>query len=139
MKVILLGAGASKSYIDSPTKIQMPIAMDFFNSFYQLPIASNPWVLIGDIISFLYEYKNITPTEAINYLTSGVSIEELHSEIGEIRDNYLEQKIFFPVISTSYKAYNQLLFLFASVLNEIQNGPISLAHKHIASVLNTDD
>ncbi len=38
-----------------------------------------------------------------------------------------------------YRAYNELVFLFASVINEIQNGPVSGPHRSIARMLAPDD
>lgn len=38
-----------------------------------------------------------------------------------------------------FKAYTELIFLFTSVLNEIQNGPPSKAHIKLASLLNPED
>ncbi|MBI2786742.1 MAG: hypothetical protein HYX60_10780 [Legionella longbeachae] len=140
MKVVLLGAGASKSYSQSPTKIRMPIAKDFFRTFNQLQISNNPWVLIGDIIVYLCETKKLQLHEVEPYLNSGIDIEDLHSEIETARDEWLKEpsKFGFSLINP-YKAYNQLLFLFASVINEVQNGPISLAHINIASFLGKND
>jgi hypothetical protein len=53
MRVLLLGAGASKSYNSSPTGKRMPIARDFFPTFYDLKIADDPWVLRGSIMDYL--------------------------------------------------------------------------------------
>ena len=36
-------------------------------------------------------------------------------------------------------AYNQLVFLFASILNEIQNGPVSIPYAFLASELTSED
>ena len=39
MRAILLGAGASKSYDQSPTGQRMPIARDFFDTFDKLDLS----------------------------------------------------------------------------------------------------
>jgi hypothetical protein len=52
MNVYLLGAGASKSYEESKTGAKLPLANDFFETFNNLDISSNGWVLVGDIINY---------------------------------------------------------------------------------------
>ena len=79
MRVILLGAGASKSYGASPTGQRMPIAKDFFPTFFKLDAAANLWVLRDGLIHYLQTEKGIRDTDA--YLSAGVDIEEIHSEI----------------------------------------------------------
>jgi len=138
MKVFLLGAGASKSYTQSPTAAKMPIAKDFFQTFDSLEISSDPWVLIGAIINYLENTRSMTALQVHDFLRSGVDIEELHSEIEKNRDELLaeanEANWMIP-----YKAYNQLVFLFTSVINEIQNGPVSRSHLNIARTLSDND
>lgn len=77
-KLILLGAGASKSYSKSKTGIRMPIAIDFFETFRKLEISANPWVLIGHLINYVVEYRNISLENFENF---NEDIEILHSEI----------------------------------------------------------
>jgi hypothetical protein len=138
MKIFLLGAGASKSYAQSPTNAKMPIAKDFFQTFDSLKISSDPWVLIGAIINYLETTRSMTPLQVHDFLRSGVDIEVLHSEIERNRDELLaaanEASWMIP-----YKAYNQLVFLFTSVINEIQNGPVSRSHLNIAKTLSEND
>lgn len=45
MIVVLLDAGASKAYGNSPTGVRMLVAVDFFDTFEKLSIAENPWFL----------------------------------------------------------------------------------------------
>jgi len=135
LKTFLLGAGASKSYNQSPTGVKMPIARDFFQTFNSLNISSNPWVKIGDIVNYLRDNYGVSPTDFIYF---NGDIEEIHSEIGE----WLKQSILnVDDIDTIliHKLYMQLLFLFSSVINEIQNGPISKPHINIAKILTPDD
>ena len=63
---------------------------------------------------------------------SGVDIEAIHSEIEEYRDSrrgHVLESYF------SSRAYNELVFLFSSVLNEIQNGPMSKPHLRLAEMI----
>lgn len=119
MRVILLGAGASKSYDQSPTGQRMPIARDFFDIFDKLDLSTNPWVLIGSIIVFLEDDLGIGRGGAFDYLRSGIDIEDLHSQIEVARDTQLKSDGLVGAM-TPYKAFNELLFLFAAVINDIQ-------------------
>ena len=132
MRVILMGAGASKSYDKSPTGTKMPIAKDFFPTFFKLNIANNPWVLRGAIAEYIRNERGIdNPDE---YLNSGIDIEELHSEIA------LKLSKSSKIERFQYaKPYQELLFLFASTLNEIGNGEVSKAHLDLANFLNPED
>jgi hypothetical protein len=136
MRVVLLGAGASKSYSDSPTGARMPLARDFFQTFFKLSIAKNPWVLRDGLTYYLKEECGINDPDA--YLLSGVDIEAIHSEIAlrlaaVARDQSSIKRIIYS------KPYIQLIFLFAATLNEIGNGPVSSTHLELAHFLGSDD
>tara|TARA_R110001583_G_scaffold158217_1_gene310175 strand:+ start:3332 stop:4741 length:1410 start_codon:yes stop_codon:yes gene_type:complete len=133
MNVYLLGAGASKSYDVSKTSERLPLANDFFNTFNKLDISANGWVLIGDIINYVRENRNIP---AFDFSSFSEDIENLHSEIQD-RYLYAIKKDHVEDIFRYGKAFTQLVFLFSSVINEIQNGPESKFHKNL--VLNLDD
>ena len=136
MKVFLLGAGASKSYNESPTGEAMPVALDFFQTFNRLTISENPWVLIGALYGYLLE-KGIS--DPYSYLDAGVDIEALYSEI-ETELKTVANSLDGPLANLqARRAYIQLTFIFASTINEIQNGPPSLAHKNIAQNLTSND
>lgn len=138
MRVILLGAGASKSYDRSPTGQRMPIARDFFDIFDKLDLSTNLWVLIGSIIVFVEDDLGMGRGSAFDYLRSGIDIEDLHSQIEVARDTKLKSDGLVAAM-TPYKAFNELLFLFAAVINDIQNGPPSLAHMKLVDGLTSDD
>ncbi|HHF3200075.1 TPA: hypothetical protein ACPJ13_000096 [Vibrio alginolyticus] len=139
MRVILLGAGASKAYSESPTGVRMPIACDFFDTFDKLEISENPWVLQDGVIEFIRREYNVDPYQ---YLRSGIDIEDFHSDI----EDKLKKSIEEPGEGAqellkfyNHKAFNQLIYIFSSVINEIQNGPISKPHVRLAKLLNHDD
>jgi len=136
MRVFLLGAGASKNYGASPTGQRMPIARDFFQTFDRLDISSNPWVLQEGILGYLTK-KGVTDPHA--YLRSGIDIEELHSEIEAVRDAAMQSGESPLDYYEPYRAYNELVFLFAAVINEIQNGPESEPHRSLARLLSPGD
>src|SRR5688572_20650715 len=142
MKVVLLGAGASKAYSQSLANVRMPIAKEFFKTYSQLAVSENNWVLVGFLINYLIKYNHIS--SAIDFANYDKDIEEIHSEI-EIKlkallDDQAElNDETFSDIHLCFKAYTQLIYLFASVLNEIQNGPVSKAHVNLINHLNSND
>jgi hypothetical protein len=141
MKVILLGAGASKSYSASLSKVRMPIAKDFFQTFRKLSISENTWVLIGNIINYLKKYHHISDFEEFDKYNK--DIEEIHSEIELRLKGYLDDKAESREVTEGtricFKAYTELIFLFSSVINEVQNGPVSGAHLNLVSRLKAND
>lgn len=136
MRVILLGAGASKSYDSSPTGKRMPIARDFFPTFFSLDIADNPWALRHGLIFYLQHECGIDDPD--EYLMSGVDIEAIHSEIALKLDEVAREPNSINRI-VSANPYIQLIFLFATTLNEIANGPVSQSHLDLARFVDSGD
>ena len=126
MRVILLGAGASKSYGDSPTGQRMPIANDFFPTFFNLNAAANPWVLRDGLIHYLQSQKGIKDTDA--YLAAGVDIEEIYSEIA-VRLASVEKEAGGLDRIVLSRPYNQLIFLFRDDTERDRKWP-GLAEPH---------
>jgi hypothetical protein len=62
----------------------MPIARDFFPTFQKLDISANPWVLVEGLLGYLQQMRNIS--DPSGFLSSGIDIEALHTEIEEDRD-----------------------------------------------------
>jgi len=135
MKAYLLGAGASRAYELSPTGLRMPLARDVFEKYSKLNISSNSWVLVGEIINHVSQSRGIPPEDFGRF---NEDIEEFFSEIEASLLDAIEGNDEIEIIWES-KILNQLLFLFASVVNEIQNGPISEAHRNIARSLSPQD
>lgn len=113
----------------------MPLARDVFETFTKLAIAANPWVLIGAIVEYVSSSRGI-PRE--NFLYFNDDIEELHSEMHERLIEAIRKSDELGCVEYS-RISNQLVFLFASVINEIQNGPVSEAHLAIANTLEAAD
>lgn len=137
-RTVILGAGASKSYDKSKTGVRMPVAIDFFETFRKLDISKNPWVLIGNIITYIAERNK---EDILEFLNFSEDIEMLHSEIQEKLYEALKRGNFF---SKDYdvrllKSFNELIFVFVSVINEIQNGDISKPHLNLAKQLSKND
>lgn len=135
MKLFILGAGASKAYNDSKTGVKMPIACDFFDTYDKLNIANNLWVLQGQIHLYVMNKFGIDP---YTYFRSGIDIENFHSSIEadiqkEIEAGNENESMFHQM------SYNELIYLFSFVINEIQNGSISKPHLKLAECISEDD
>lgn len=135
MKAFVLGAGASRAYDQSPTHQRMPLARDVFQVFSNLNISGNPWALRGDIVKYVSESRGIPPDAFISF---NDDIEEFYSEVEGILSETIQRGDKMETILTS-RIVNQLIFLFASVINEVQNGPASDVHRNIARTLSADD
>lgn len=135
MNTYIIGAGASKSYSKSPTGLKMPVAKEFFKTFNNLKISESPFVLIGNVLNYLKKYHDINPIESMNY---NEDIEVLYSEVEDQLNNALVSGNIIDKIEF-LSVYNQLVFLFTSVVNEIQNGPVSKAHNNLISQLGEND
>lgn len=135
MRTFIIGAGASKAYSESPTNCRMPISNDFFQTFNKLDISNDLRVLIGDIINICKEDFDI---DVMDFHTFSFDIEEFYTHIEQKLITQMQEGNIFDNIYY-YKAYKQLIFLFTSVINEIQNGPISEAHKNLIYSLNEND
>ncbi|HEU0078847.1 MAG TPA: hypothetical protein VFQ76_14430 [Longimicrobiaceae bacterium] len=134
MRAWVLGAGASKSYGASPTGQRMPIARDFFRTFQALDLYANPWVLWTKLAGYLER----TGRDPESFLAGDVDIEELHSEIeAEYLPAVEDGEQLLKVLT--YGPYAELMFLFAAVVNAIQNGPLSAAHEKLAARMGPED
>lgn len=120
----------------------MPMARDFFKTYQSLPIAADPRVLVGKILQFGKDYLNLNYEEMFE---ANLDIEELHSRIEEellrLRSRATLPGFAIEEVDLLFVsgAYDQLVFLFASVLNEVQNGPVSEWHVRLANALNAED
>ncbi len=142
MRVVVLGAGASKAYSSSKSGCTMPMARDFFKTYQDLSIAADRRVLVDKILLFGKDYLNLNYDEMFE---ADLDIEDLHTrieyELLRLRLRAVQPDFGIEEIELMFVsgAYDQLIFLFASVLNEIQNGPVSEWHLRLANALNAED
>lgn len=136
MRALVLGAGASAAYSQSPTGLRMPVARNFFQAVTSLPQSEHPWVMLHGLFTYLEDYRGVEP---VPYLYSPIDIEELHSEVYEAALTSLREHGMNLDLMHLFKAHHELVFLFAYTLNLIQNGPTSLVHQRLASLLRPDD
>lgn len=142
-RVIVLGAGASASYTDSLTEIRPPLAREIVRAYHQLEISANRYVLIGDIVNYIRDTRGLDPAdfnkwdEDIESVLTEIN-EEIRHLSAEITKNP-EDKLAFGRLVQVTRAYNQFIFLFSCIFNEIQNGPISIPYMLLATELLPND
>lgn len=142
-RVVVLGAGASCSYTDSPTGERPPLANQIIPTYFKLDISENRYVLIGNILNYVQKTRGIKPEDFPSW---NDDIERFLTEIDQeivslspkICANTLNEteSLRFLLLQNTY---NQLIFLFASILNEIQNGPVSIPFALLANELGEND
>ena len=143
-RVIVLGAGASCSYIESPTGYRPPLAREILSTYHKLAISENRYVLVGHLINYVRNTRGVPPEEFASW---DEDLETFFSEIDEEVTEFTEriksgEKLDgkeFVNYSITTGAYNQLIPLFASIFNEIQNGPISIPYMMLANELSEED
>ncbi|MBL7876768.1 MAG: hypothetical protein JNL53_13965 [Cyclobacteriaceae bacterium] len=140
--VYLLGAGASHGYYKSKANVHPPLAKNYFSTFYNLLISGDLEVKIGFIANYIRDTRGILPVE--QPLKFNEDIESIFAEIDrKLRasfDRTKKRKKGDVVDSFSYmKAYDQFVFWFAHVLNEIQNGDICPIYKSLVNNSNKAD
>jgi hypothetical protein len=143
-RAIVLGAGASCSYSESPTGLRPPLAKEIIKSYGKLDISENRYVLVGHLINYVRDTRGVLPSEFGSW---DEDVETFFSEVDEEvsqlalqakRQKRLSSEEFYRY-NLAIGAYNQMIFLFASIFNEIQNGPISIPYMLLASELKEDD
>lgn len=143
-RVIVLGAGASCSYLKSSTGLRPPLAREIISTFNKLDISENRFVLVGHIINYVRDTRGVPPSDFGSW---DEDLESFFSEVDEevaVMAEKVQNGVKFST-EEFYKyilavgAYNQLIFLFASIFNEIQNGPVSIPYTLLADELNHND
>src|SRR5258708_35339330 len=136
-KLYIFGAGASHPYVGSKTRKQLPLAANFFKIFNELAISEDSDVTIGHIINFVRDIRGIS----VDHLNDwNENVESLLTDIEAGISTYtsgLDKNYEKAVLYIS--AYTQLIFLFSTILNEIQNGDICSNYKRIVDSCNPGD
>lgn len=124
--VYILGAGASKGYSGSKTSVNPPLASELFTVYNKLDIACDRHVRVGDIITYVRDTRGVAEWEFMNW---NENIEEFLTEIEDKILYIYKQKrkgndLLDHEIIYLQKVYDRMIFLFTSILNEIQNGSL---------------
>jgi hypothetical protein len=123
----LFGAGASHHYARNAFGVPVPLANGFFKAFHRLPTSQGFDAHIGPFISFLEHYRGVSPEKAVEW---DVNIEDfmtsVERELEELKESTTArdrtEEEFLRAFSYA-TVFNNMTFIFASVLNEAQNGP----------------
>lgn len=136
-RVYLFGAGASHSYSLSPTKKNPPLAKNFFSTLYDLNLAKDPYVLLGNIVKYISVTRNISPIEIIHWEEN---IESFLAEIDEkLSDFSVAKELGLEEAFLYGRVYDEMLFVFTYLLNIIQNGPTCQNYNSLVQQLNLED
>lgn len=142
-RVFLMGAGASCAYDASPTGIAPPLASGMIAAYNSLSISGNRYVLVGELVNYIRDTRGIHPVD-FDYWDE--NIEEFFTEIANALSKLALKKrrdeltvAEFPAFFIASKLKNQLVFLLASILNEIQNGPVCESYRVFADSICNDD
>jgi hypothetical protein len=141
----VLGAGASFAYRESRTGVRPPLARDFFRTYAELDISEDFHVRVGDIVNFVRDRYGI-PRERFNEFNEDAEAfmtlvdGELNSLASQVR-TWREAKDYESAVEFAHivKVYDQMIFLFAHVLNSIQQGPPYIQYCHLAGILDATD
>lgn len=139
----ILGAGASHDYADSYSGVRSPLASGFFSAYAQLPISEDFEVRVGNIVNYVHDHHGIPPERfSIFSMNAEAFMTEVDEKIRLLADEMKQRKLndrelgnFFSWIKT----YDQMIFLFAHVLNETQNGPMPKQYTKLVSMCDDSD
>jgi hypothetical protein len=127
----IFGAGASYAYDQSPTGVRPPLARGFFQSYKDLPISEDLEVRVGDLINHVRDTYGLSYNK-FNSFNQDIEKFMTHLDIqvrqmASMRSELLNYDKPEPLVRfwQSIRVYDEMLFLIAHVLNEIQNGPVS--------------
>ena len=127
----LFGAGASHHYHLNAFGVPVPLASGFFKAYHHLPISWGFDYHVGPFNNFLEEYRGVTP-ETIGQFDESIEafMTSVESELEQIKerakDHHLTGDEYAHALSYAM-VFTNMNFIFASVLNEAQNGsPMSL-------------
>lgn len=137
MITYLFGAGASHGYSESSTMLSPPLAKNFFSTYGKLDIAADRFVRVGSIINYVRDTRGLNPIEFAYWEEN---IEDFLTEIDDQIENPKKvSALDFADKFSLDKSYTEMLFLFSSVLNEIQNGEICSNYAALCKTLADDD
>lgn len=148
MKTFWLGAGASCSYDGSHTGVRPPLASNLFSRFFELEIAEDPHVIIGNLVNYVRDTRGLS---AEQFGLFSENAEDFLTELDDVVN------ILAPLVPKLHKnrspgggvvfgnfwsvsaAYDQTVWLFARILNAIQNGDLSAEYLELIRQANPED
>jgi len=117
--------------------------MVFFDAYCKLDISTDIEVRVGDIVNYVRDEYSISPEDFCEFKEN---VEPFMTRLDAyVRDQmqikkYKKEKLVeFVVLLNRVRAHDQMIFLFAHVLNEIQNGPVSSDYRRLVGDLSNLD
>jgi len=139
----LFGAGASHHYTLNPFAEPVPLANGFFEAFNNLPTSQGFQAHVGPFINFLEHYRGVPPEKAGAWCEN---IEDFMTSIEQELDGLRESLRQRPFTAEEFRralsyalVFNNMTFIFASVLNEAQNGPSMSLYQAILETAGPND
>jgi len=139
----LFGAGASHHYALNAFCVPVPLANGFFKAFHRLPTSQGFDGHIGPFVSFLEHYRGISPEKAGQW---NADIEDfmtsVERELEELRESTRGRDLTAEEFQRAFSyatVFNNMTFIFASVLNEAQNGPSMSLYRAILDFCGPND
>ena len=127
MNAYVFGAGASHAYSESPTGVLPPLAKDVFSAYSRLAISGDRYVRVGAIVNYIRDTRGVDPFDFSGW---NEYIEDVLTELEEaIASSAKDPDAIDQKWIQMQKAYTEMVFLFSSILNEIQNGPLCGAYQ----------
>ncbi|MGD0780758.1 MAG: hypothetical protein ABR954_08310 [Dehalococcoidales bacterium] len=143
--VYIFGAGASYAYDQSPTGVCPPLARGFFQAYKDLPISEDLEVRVGELINHVrdtyglsYEKFNSFDQDIEKFMTH-LDIQLRQMALMRPKNKKTDTPDSFIRFWQSVRVYDEMLFLIAHVLNEIQNGPVSSLYSAIVNTSGPQD
>ena len=143
--VYIFGAGASYAYEQSPMGVRPPLAKGFFQAYKDLPISEDLEVRVGDLINHVRDVYGL-PYDEFNRFNQDIERFMTHLDIqvrqmASMRLELVKRDAPDSLIRfwQSVRVYDEMLFLIAHVLNEIQNGPVSSLYSAILNISDPQD
>lgn len=142
--VYLFGAGASRGYYRSVTGVHPPLATNYFSTFSNLAISGDFLVKIGFIVNYIRDTRGIPPErQPIDF---DESIELVFAELDDKLNLVFESSLrtspdidkFVEQVSLG-KTYDQFIFWFSQVLNEVQNGDVCTIYSKLIERVTPED
>lgn len=141
----IFGAGASCAYDQSPTRVRPPLARGFFQAYKDLAISEDLEVRVGDLLNHIrdtyglsYDYFNRFNQDIETFMTHlDIQVRQMASMRPEL--SKVDSPDSLIRFWQSVRVYDEMLFLVAHVLNEVQNGPVSRLYSGILACSGPQD
>jgi len=143
--VYVLGAGASYGYTASPTGVRPPLATALFKSFFELDVSGDLGTKIGWIIDYVKDRYGVPPERFGSFDMDAEDLmtaleDDIERHVHRIREGPPYEDLSERInIGRDISAFDQTLFMFTSILNEMVNGPLYENYVTLATRIGPDD